>query len=117
MISVSGAVSTIGRPPSCGAESITTGLCREDDGRQGDAAQRSFTFRAPRSTVGRMAVDLLVFGPHPDDIEIGLGASVARPTAAGHAVGLCDLTRAELSSNGSPEQREQEAHTAAVLDR
>src|SRR5580765_509614 len=62
-----------------------------------------------------MAVDLLVFGPHPDDIEIGLGATVARHTAAGHAVGLCDLTRAELSSNGSPEQREQEAHAAAAV--
>jgi bacillithiol biosynthesis deacetylase BshB1 len=62
-----------------------------------------------------MAVDLLVFGPHPDDIEIGLGATVARHTAAGHAVGLCDLTRAELSSNGSPEQREKEAHAAAAV--
>src|SRR5262245_55846336 len=83
------------------------------DGRQGDSSQRPCTFPARRSTVGRMAVDLLVFGPHPDDIEIGLGATVARHTAAGHAVGLCDLTRAELSSNGSPEQREKEAQAAA----
>jgi LmbE family N-acetylglucosaminyl deacetylase len=62
-----------------------------------------------------MAVDLLVFGPHADDIEIGLGATVARHAAAGHAVGLCDLTRAELSSNGSPEQREREALAAAAV--
>ena len=58
-------------------------------------------------------LDLLVFGPHPDDIEIGLGGTVARHTAAGHRVGLCDLTLAELSSNGTPEERRREADEAA----
>ena len=52
-----------------------------------------------------MNLDLLVFGPHPDDIEIGLGGTVARHTAAGHRVALCDLTEGELSSNGTPEER------------
>jgi bacillithiol biosynthesis deacetylase BshB1 len=60
-----------------------------------------------------MAIDLLVFGPHPDDIEIGLGGTVARHAAAGHTVGLCDLTRGELSSNGTVEQRQAEAAAAA----
>ena len=60
-----------------------------------------------------MSIDLLVFGPHPDDIEIGLGGTVARHTAAGHSVGLCDLTEAELSSNGTREQRREEAAEAA----
>ena len=60
-----------------------------------------------------MSIDILVFGPHPDDIEIGLGGTVARHTAAGHRVGLCDLTRGELSSNGTPEQRQAEAAEAA----
>lgn len=60
-----------------------------------------------------MSIDLLVFGPHPDDIEIGLGGTVARHTASGHSVGLCDLTRGELSSNGTPEQRHAEAAEAA----
>lgn len=59
-----------------------------------------------------MALDLLVFGPHPDDIEIGLGGTVAKHAAAGHSVGLCDLTRGELSSNGTPEQRQLEAEAA-----
>jgi N-acetylglucosamine malate deacetylase 1 len=59
-----------------------------------------------------MAIDLLVFGPHADDIEIGLGGTIARHAAAGHVVGLCDLTEAELSSNGTPEQRKQEAAAA-----
>lgn len=59
------------------------------------------------------AVDLLVFGPHADDLEIGLGATIALHTSAGHRVGLCDLTRAELSSNGTPEDRAREAQAAA----
>src|SRR5436190_22919100 len=60
-----------------------------------------------------MSVDLLVFGPHADDIEIGLGGTIARHTAAGHHVGLCDLTRAELSTNGTPDTRAEEAAAAA----
>jgi bacillithiol biosynthesis deacetylase BshB1 len=59
------------------------------------------------------SLDLLVFGPHADDIEIGLGGTVARHAAEGHSVGLCDLTEAELSSNGTPEQRRAEASAAA----
>src|SRR5438552_4926350 len=60
-----------------------------------------------------MSSDILRFGPHPDDIEIGLGGTVARHAAAGHQVGLCDLTRGELSSNGTPERRQSEAADAA----
>jgi bacillithiol biosynthesis deacetylase BshB1 len=58
-------------------------------------------------------IDLLVFGPHPDDIEIGLGGTIARHTSAGDRVGLCDLTRGELGSNGTPEERQREAEGAA----
>ena len=57
-------------------------------------------------------VDLLVFGPHPDDIEIGLGGTIAMHAARGDRVGLCDLTRGELGSNGTPGEREQEAEEA-----
>jgi bacillithiol biosynthesis deacetylase BshB1 len=59
------------------------------------------------------SLDLLVFGPHADDIEIGMGGTVARHSAQGHTVGLCDLTEAELSSNGTREQRRAEASAAA----
>jgi len=62
-----------------------------------------------------MAVDLLVFGPHPDDIEIGLGGTIARHAAEGRSVGLCDLTAGELGSNGTPEIRLKEATAAARL--
>ena len=58
-------------------------------------------------------VDVLVFGPHADDLELGLAGTIARHTAEGVRVGLCDLTRAELSSNGTPEARFVEARAAA----
>ena len=57
-------------------------------------------------------VDLLVFGPHPDDLEIGFAGSVALHVSLGFRVGLCDLTRGELGSNGTPEEREREADAA-----
>ena len=60
-----------------------------------------------------MSLDLLVFGPHADDIEIGLGGTVARHAAEGRSVGLCDLTRGELGSNGTPDERAREADEAA----
>jgi bacillithiol biosynthesis deacetylase BshB1 len=57
-------------------------------------------------------VSLLVFGPHPDDLEIGLGGTIARHAAAGDAVGLCDLTAGEMGSNGTVEERLAEAEEA-----
>jgi bacillithiol biosynthesis deacetylase BshB1 len=62
-----------------------------------------------------MATDLIVFGPHPDDLEIGLGGTIARHVADGHRVGLCDLTAGELGSNGTPDQRRAEALRAAEV--
>lgn len=59
-----------------------------------------------------MPLDLLAFGPHPDDLEIGLGGTIARHTALGCRVGLCDLTVGELASNGTPEERLAEAEAA-----
>jgi bacillithiol biosynthesis deacetylase BshB1 len=60
-------------------------------------------------------VDLLVFGPHPDDIEIGLGGTVARHAAGGYRVGLCDLTAGEMGSNGSVSERLAEADAARAV--
>ncbi len=58
-------------------------------------------------------LELLVFGAHPDDAEIGMAGTMAKHASAGRAVGVCDLTRAELSSNGNPTQRAEEAETAS----
>lgn len=60
-------------------------------------------------------VDLLVFGPHPDDIEIGLGGAIAKHAALGHTVGLCDLTAGEMGSNGTVEERLAEAEAARAV--
>ena len=57
-------------------------------------------------------VDVLAFGPHPDDIEIGIGGLVARHAALGFRVGLCDLTAGEMGSNGTVEERLAEAEAA-----
>jgi N-acetylglucosamine malate deacetylase 1 len=60
-------------------------------------------------------VDVLVFGPHPDDLEIGMGATVAHHVANGLSVGLCDLTRGEMGTNGTPDERMREAEEARVV--
>jgi bacillithiol biosynthesis deacetylase BshB1 len=60
-------------------------------------------------------VDLLAFGPHPDDIEIGIGGLVARHARLGFAVGLCDLTAGEMGSNGTVEERLKEAEAARAV--
>lgn len=62
-----------------------------------------------------MPIDLLVFGPHPDDIEIGLGGTLARHAVQGRTVGLCDLTAGEMSSNGTVEERLAEAESARIV--
>lgn len=60
-------------------------------------------------------LDILVFGAHPDDAEIGMGGTIAKHTAAGFRVGICDLTLAEMSSNGTVELRQQEAASASAV--
>jgi bacillithiol biosynthesis deacetylase BshB1 len=60
-------------------------------------------------------LDLLVFGPHPDDIEIGLGGTIAHHAALGQRVGLCDLTAGEMGSNGTVAERLAEAERARVV--
>jgi N-acetylglucosamine malate deacetylase 1 len=62
-----------------------------------------------------VSLDLLVFGPHPDDLEIGLGGTIARHAALGLTVGLCDLTAGEMGSNGTVEQRLAESEAARVV--
>ncbi|MFC0470262.1 bacillithiol biosynthesis deacetylase BshB1 [Halalkalibacter kiskunsagensis] len=60
-------------------------------------------------------LDILAFGAHPDDVEIGMGATLAKYVEAGYRVGICDLTKAELSSNGTVELRQKEAKRAGEI--
>ncbi|KGE17790.1 bacillithiol biosynthesis deacetylase BshB1 [Paenibacillus wynnii] len=62
-----------------------------------------------------MKLDILIFGAHADDAEIGMAGTIAKHTAAGFSVGLCDLTAAEMSSNGTVEKRKLEAQQAAEV--
>jgi bacillithiol biosynthesis deacetylase BshB1 len=62
-----------------------------------------------------MAMDLIAFGPHPDDLEIGMGGTIARHVADGGRVGLCDLTAGEMGSNGTTDERRREGAAAAEV--
>ncbi len=61
------------------------------------------------------SVDILAFGAHPDDVEIGMGGTIAKYIKKGKSVCICDLTKAELSSNGTVETRKIEAETAGAI--
>ena len=62
-----------------------------------------------------MKLDILVFGAHPDDAELGAGATIAKEVAAGKKVGIVDLTRGELGTRGTAEIRDKEAEKAAII--
>ena len=38
-----------------------------------------------------MKTDILAFGAHPDDVEMGCGGTIAKSTASGKTVGIIDL--------------------------
>jgi bacillithiol biosynthesis deacetylase BshB1 len=58
---------------------------------------------------------IVVFGIHPDDVELSCGGTMAVQVASGHEVTIVDLSRGESSSNGTPEERAGEAARAAVV--
>lgn len=58
---------------------------------------------------------ILAFGAHADDVEIGAAGTIIKHTIRGDKVAICDLTRAELSSNGDVETRKKEAERAAEI--
>lgn len=62
-----------------------------------------------------MKLDILAFGAHPDDVELGCGATIAKEISLGKKVGIVDLTRGELGTRGSAELRDQEAAKAAAI--
>lgn len=58
---------------------------------------------------------ILAFGAHADDVEIGMGGTIAKLAESGKRIGICDLTHAQLSSNGTIEIRKKEAIKAAEI--
>ena len=62
-----------------------------------------------------MKVDILAFGAHPDDVELGCGGTIAKAVSKGKKVGIIDLTRGELGTRGNKEIRQKEANEAAKI--
>ena len=62
-----------------------------------------------------MKTDILAFGAHPDDVELGCGATIAKEVSLGKKVVIVDLTRGELGSRGSAAIRDIEAANAAKI--
>lgn len=60
-------------------------------------------------------VHVLAIGAHPDDVELGCGGLLARLVDLGKRVAILDLTRGELSSRGTVEERQIEAENAAAI--
>ncbi|NVJ62802.1 MAG: bacillithiol biosynthesis deacetylase BshB1 [Flavobacteriaceae bacterium] len=59
-----------------------------------------------------MKVDILAFGAHPDDVELGAGATIAKAVKEGKTVAVVDLTQGELGTRGSVEIRQKESAAA-----
>lgn len=62
-----------------------------------------------------MKLDILAIGAHPDDVELGAGATVAKMVSEGKKVGIVDLTQGELGTRGTAETRKIEANEAANI--
>lgn len=62
-----------------------------------------------------MKLDILAFGAHPDDVELGCGGTIAKEISLGKKVGIIDLTRGELGTRGTVEIRNQESASAAKI--
>jgi len=59
--------------------------------------------------------DLLAIGAHPDDVDLGVGGMLAKAAGTGRRVAVLDLTRGELASRGTVEERQAEAARAAEV--
>jgi len=62
-----------------------------------------------------MKLDILAFGAHPDDVELGCSGTLAKEISLGKKVGIVDLTQGELGTRGSVEKRYQEAAKASEI--
>lgn len=62
-----------------------------------------------------ITLDILAFGAHADDVEIGMAGTLKKLADEGKQTGICDLTEADLSSNGTVFIRHHEARNAAEI--
>jgi bacillithiol biosynthesis deacetylase BshB1 len=59
--------------------------------------------------------DLLAFGAHPDDIEVGCGGLIAKLRKRDYKIGLVVLTQGEMGTGGTAELRRQEVLEGAEI--
>lgn len=62
-----------------------------------------------------MKLDILAFGAHPDDVELGCSGTIAKEISLGKKVGIIDLTRGELGTRGSVAIRNAESKKATQI--
>ena len=62
-----------------------------------------------------MKLDILAFGAHPDDVELGCAGTLLKEISLGKTVGIIDLTRGELGTRGTAEIRDKEANAAGKI--
>ena len=62
-----------------------------------------------------MKADILAFGAHPDDVELGCGGTIALSIAQGKTVAIVDLTQGELGTRGDIQTRKNEAKKASDI--
>jgi bacillithiol biosynthesis deacetylase BshB1 len=60
-------------------------------------------------------VDVLAFGPHPDDVEMCAGGWMLKLRDQGRRVAVVDFTRGEAASRGTPAGREEEVAAASAI--
>src|SRR5947207_15126018 len=62
-----------------------------------------------------MSVDILAIAAHRDDVEQTCGGTMLKLAQQGHRTGILDLTRGEMGTRGTAEDREREAAKAAEI--
>ena len=62
-----------------------------------------------------MKLDILAFGAHPDDVEMSCIATLMKHASLGYKFGIIDITRGELGTRGTAEDRDAEAAAAAII--
>ncbi|MTV47541.1 bacillithiol biosynthesis deacetylase BshB1 [Heliobacillus mobilis] len=95
----------------------------DEDWREASHRQKELIFRNEAVFADRESLteerdqpaDILAFGAHPDDVELGVGGTLALAAAQGRSVVIIDLTRGEMASRGTVEERWKEACDAARI--
>jgi len=70
---------------------------------------------SPPSSADNSPLDILAIAAHRDDVEQTCGGTLLKMAAQGYRTGILDLTRGEMGTRGSAEDREREAAAAALI--